>query len=152
MDGLPGMRRALEAGKKEKVAPIKKMVGPLAPTRYNYQQGFTAQQVFFLIVFIFFLFLVFIFIFVSFGLTMATACATIWIKHQLSLVFCFRDRLTDRGTWLRRTLPGDFDATCMRCWWLDGRRLLCIWFLRRDRKCVFGASRCLDMLLISRVL
>jgi hypothetical protein len=45
MDGLPGMRRALEAGKKEKVAPIKKMVGPLAPTRYNYQQGFTAQQV-----------------------------------------------------------------------------------------------------------
>jgi len=31
MDGLPGMKQALAIGRKEKVAPIKKMVGPLAP-------------------------------------------------------------------------------------------------------------------------
>lgn len=30
MDGLPGMRRAVETGRKEGVVPIKKMVGPLA--------------------------------------------------------------------------------------------------------------------------
>jgi len=32
MDGLPGMQRGVETGKKEKIKPIKKMVGPLAPT------------------------------------------------------------------------------------------------------------------------
>jgi hypothetical protein len=32
MDGLPGMKRAVEAGRREKVEPIKKMVGPWAPT------------------------------------------------------------------------------------------------------------------------
>lgn len=32
MDGLPGMKKALEVGKTAKVEPIKKMVGPLAPT------------------------------------------------------------------------------------------------------------------------
>ncbi|WPG98018.1 Hypothetical protein R9X50_00080200 [Acrodontium crateriforme] len=31
MDGLPGLKRGLIAGKTEKVEPIKKMVGPLAP-------------------------------------------------------------------------------------------------------------------------
>lgn len=31
IDGLPGMKKALEVGKAEKVEPIKKMVGPLAP-------------------------------------------------------------------------------------------------------------------------
>ena len=35
MDGLPGMQRALEAGKREGVAPIKKMVGPMAPRQYR---------------------------------------------------------------------------------------------------------------------
>lgn len=35
MDGLPGMKRGLAAGKEHKVVPIKKMVGPLAPTRYR---------------------------------------------------------------------------------------------------------------------
>jgi hypothetical protein len=32
MDGLPGMRRAVETAKKENVKPMKKMVGPFAPT------------------------------------------------------------------------------------------------------------------------
>ena len=45
MDGLPGMHRALVAGKKHGVAPIKKMVGPLAPTKYQSGYGFAAQQV-----------------------------------------------------------------------------------------------------------
>jgi hypothetical protein len=35
MDNLPGMKRGLEVAKQESVAPIKKMVGPLAPTRYQ---------------------------------------------------------------------------------------------------------------------
>ena len=45
MDGLPGMKRALAAGKREKVAPIKKMVGPLTPTRYQNGLGFSPNQV-----------------------------------------------------------------------------------------------------------
>lgn len=45
MDGLPGMRRGLNAAKKYNVAPIKKMVGPLAPTRYRSGYGFTTMQV-----------------------------------------------------------------------------------------------------------
>lgn len=32
MDGLPGLRRGVETAKREKVQPIKKMVGPFAPT------------------------------------------------------------------------------------------------------------------------
>ncbi len=32
MDGLPGMRRGVETAKSENVKPIKKMVGPFAPT------------------------------------------------------------------------------------------------------------------------
>jgi hypothetical protein len=31
MDGLPGMKTGLATGKAEKIAPIVKMVGPLAP-------------------------------------------------------------------------------------------------------------------------
>jgi hypothetical protein len=31
MDGLPGMKIGLDIGKAEKIAPIQKMVGPLAP-------------------------------------------------------------------------------------------------------------------------
>jgi len=34
MDGLPGMRRGQVVAKEKNVAPIKKMVGPLAPKRY----------------------------------------------------------------------------------------------------------------------
>ncbi|KAK5121652.1 hypothetical protein LTR85_004824 [Meristemomyces frigidus] len=45
MDGLPGMPRGLAAGKREKVTPLKKMVGPLAPTRYRDGQGFGTSQV-----------------------------------------------------------------------------------------------------------
>lgn len=46
MDGLPAMQRALEAGKKLDVAPMKKMIGPLAPkngTRGG-SDGFTLEQ------------------------------------------------------------------------------------------------------------
>ena len=32
MDGLPGMRRGVETAKREDVKPIKKMVGPFAPS------------------------------------------------------------------------------------------------------------------------
>lgn len=32
MDGLPGMKRAVETAKREHVEPIKKMVGPHAPS------------------------------------------------------------------------------------------------------------------------
>ena len=35
MDGLPGLKRAVAFGKKDHVAPLKKMVGPMAPTRYQ---------------------------------------------------------------------------------------------------------------------
>lgn len=46
MDGLPGMQRALVAAKRESVAPIKKMVGPLAPQHYrNTGFGFALHQV-----------------------------------------------------------------------------------------------------------
>ncbi|KAK5175840.1 uncharacterized protein LTR77_000980 [Saxophila tyrrhenica] len=44
MDGLPGMKRGLSAGKKHKVEPLKKMVGPLAPTRYHAGLGFSLLQ------------------------------------------------------------------------------------------------------------
>lgn len=30
---------------REKVTPLKKMVGPLAPTQYQHKQGFTVAQV-----------------------------------------------------------------------------------------------------------
>jgi len=39
MDGLPGMRRAVETSKKEKVEPIKKMVGPFAPSERQKTQN-----------------------------------------------------------------------------------------------------------------
>ena len=45
MDGLPGMHRAVKAGKTYKVAPIKKTVGPLAPTKYRHGYGFSMLQV-----------------------------------------------------------------------------------------------------------
>lgn len=45
MDGLPGMQRGTWAAKEFSVAPIKKMVGPLAPTRYTAGAGWNAQQV-----------------------------------------------------------------------------------------------------------
>ena len=32
MDGLPGMRRGVDTAKREQVKPIKKMVGPFAPS------------------------------------------------------------------------------------------------------------------------
>jgi hypothetical protein len=35
MDKLPAMKRGLEFGKKEKVEPMKKMVGSLAPASYE---------------------------------------------------------------------------------------------------------------------
>jgi hypothetical protein len=45
MDGLPGMKRGLTAAKTYNVSPIKKMVGPLAPTRYQAGLGFNTSQV-----------------------------------------------------------------------------------------------------------
>lgn len=39
MDGLPGMQRGLVAAKKKNIAPMKKMVGPLAPKKYVSQSG-----------------------------------------------------------------------------------------------------------------
>jgi hypothetical protein len=44
MDGLPGMRRAVETAKRENVKPMKKMVGPLAPSPI-YTRSRTAWQV-----------------------------------------------------------------------------------------------------------
>ena len=52
---MPGMRRALVAGAREKVEPIKKMVGPLAPKRYQLDQGLSAQQAIVIAIFAFFL-------------------------------------------------------------------------------------------------
>ncbi|KAK4955919.1 hypothetical protein LTR10_006858 [Elasticomyces elasticus] len=54
MDGLPGMQRGLLAAKQEKVVPIKKMVGPLAPKRYQGTQGIAIEHAF-LIAFVSFL-------------------------------------------------------------------------------------------------
>lgn len=45
MDALPGMQRGIDAGKKHAVSPIKKMVGPLAPTRYHTGSSFAIWQV-----------------------------------------------------------------------------------------------------------
>jgi hypothetical protein len=45
MDGLPGMRRGLAAGKRHKVTPIVKMVGPFAPKRYHNGYGFGLSHV-----------------------------------------------------------------------------------------------------------
>jgi hypothetical protein len=44
MDGLPGMKKALEVGKRESVAPIKKMVGPLAPVKYQSVGSYTVEH------------------------------------------------------------------------------------------------------------
>lgn len=45
MDGLPGMKRGTWAAKEFNVAPIKKMVGPLAPTQYTAGVGWNMFQV-----------------------------------------------------------------------------------------------------------
>lgn len=45
MDGLPGMQRGTWAAKEFSVAPIKKMVGPIAPTHYTAGLGWNLQQV-----------------------------------------------------------------------------------------------------------
>ena len=45
MDGLPGMQRGTWAAGEFGVAPIKKMVGPLAPKRYTAGLGWGVQQV-----------------------------------------------------------------------------------------------------------
>ena len=37
VDGLPGLKRGVECGSKEKVAPLKKMVGPQAPLNGKYR-------------------------------------------------------------------------------------------------------------------
>lgn len=39
MDGLPGMKRALKTAKRERVEPIKKMVGPHAPSAQKKAQN-----------------------------------------------------------------------------------------------------------------
>lgn len=46
MDGLPGMQRGTWAAKEFTVEPIKKMVGPLAPSKYTAGVGWNLQQVF----------------------------------------------------------------------------------------------------------
>ncbi len=43
MDNLPGMKRGLAAAKVENIAPIKKMVGPLAPKGYHSSASAPAQ-------------------------------------------------------------------------------------------------------------
>lgn len=46
MDGLPGMQRGLLTAKEEKVAPIVKMIGPLAPVnRDAYGAGMSSPQI-----------------------------------------------------------------------------------------------------------
>ena len=55
MDGLPGMQRGLKAGQKYGVVPLKKMVGPLAPTSYRFGYGFTTLQVFLIALMSFFI-------------------------------------------------------------------------------------------------
>ena len=45
MDGLPGMQRGVTAARTYSVAPIKKMDGPLAPTKYQFGYGFNSFQV-----------------------------------------------------------------------------------------------------------
>jgi hypothetical protein len=55
MDGLPGMKRGLAAAKTYNVPPLKKMVGPLAPTRYHSGLGFSTLQVLIIALLMFFL-------------------------------------------------------------------------------------------------
>jgi len=45
MDGLPGMQRGQVIAKEKKVAPIKKMVGPLAPKKYINPYGVQLEVV-----------------------------------------------------------------------------------------------------------
>ena len=45
MDQLPGMKRGLAAAKIENIAPIKKMVGPLAPSKYQSSVSTTTSEV-----------------------------------------------------------------------------------------------------------
>lgn len=44
MDGLPGMRMAQRVAKEKSVAPIKKMVGPFAPTAYRAPESLPLEQ------------------------------------------------------------------------------------------------------------
>jgi hypothetical protein len=44
MDGLPGFKRGLAAGKREKVAPIKKMIGPFASAKYHVPPIYSLEQ------------------------------------------------------------------------------------------------------------
>jgi len=39
MDGLPGTKNAQLTMKAENITPLKKMVGPLAPTHYGYSKA-----------------------------------------------------------------------------------------------------------------
>jgi hypothetical protein len=39
MDGLPGLKNAQSTMKAEKIKPLKKMTGPLAPTHFGYRSG-----------------------------------------------------------------------------------------------------------------
>lgn len=39
MDGLPGTNNAQTTMKSDGITPLKKMVGPLAPTRFGYQHN-----------------------------------------------------------------------------------------------------------------
>lgn len=51
MDGLPGLNNAQTAMYAEKITPLKKMVGPLAPTHFGYQHNaFGAQHLLFVAV------------------------------------------------------------------------------------------------------
>ena len=45
MDGMPGMKAGLSTAKAEHIVPIKKMVGPLAPSKYTAGVGWNLQQV-----------------------------------------------------------------------------------------------------------
>lgn len=45
MDGLPGLNTAQSTMKAEKITPLKKMTGPLAPTHFGYRSsGFGVQH------------------------------------------------------------------------------------------------------------
>lgn len=45
MDGLPGMKVGVKTARKEKIEPIKKMVGPYAPKHYNGTNGFGNKHI-----------------------------------------------------------------------------------------------------------
>ncbi|KAK4139597.1 uncharacterized protein C8A04DRAFT_15732 [Dichotomopilus funicola] len=47
LDGLPGMQVGFEVGKKEHIAPIEKMVGPMAQRRYHRDRRFSVWHLLF---------------------------------------------------------------------------------------------------------